>query len=152
MWTQLKRAQLFDTWWKKNQTWVGSANRAKYSHVKFHMVSTTLWCVHWAGMLIAVLKRSASDNTFLPFACKQTKQGMLSSHYSYGSQSRSLGATLLMAVYPTRKLIAFTRCKMIPWLDSWNENQQCWRSQCPGLRVSATMSVIDTLYDNTSCG
>lgn len=45
---------------------------------------------------------SQRQKTLLPSSCKQTKQGTFCSHYSCGSQSRSSGVTLLMAVYPTR--------------------------------------------------
>lgn len=47
---------------------------------------------------------------------------MISSLYSFGSRSGSFGAALLVAVCPTRELIAFTRCKIIPASDGWKEN------------------------------
>lgn len=96
------------------KTWVGSANKAKHSLMKFHMVSTKLWCVQWGGMQIAALVRSTRRGTALPVACKQTMREMISSLYSFGSWSGSFGATLLVAVCPTRKLIVFIRCKIIP--------------------------------------
>lgn len=37
----------------------------------------------------------------------------------------------------------FTSCKITHRLESWNENWQCGRSQCPGLRTAAPVSVID---------
>lgn len=125
--------------WREIQikTWVGSANKAKHSLMKFHMVSTKLWCVQWGGMQIAALVRSTRRSAALPGACKQTAREMISSLYSFGSWSGSFGATLLMAVCPTRKLIAFTRCKMIPPSNGWNENRRCCRSRRPpGLKAS----------------
>lgn len=56
-------AELFDTVKNKIKPEWAVQIGAKYSQMRFHMVSNTLWCVCWGGMEMAALKRSASNYT-----------------------------------------------------------------------------------------
>lgn len=87
-------------------------------------------------MQIAAPVRSARRGAALDVARKPSERDMIS---WFGSWSRSVGATLLVAAYPTRKLIAFTGYKMIPPSDGGG---------VAGPRLKACVCVTETLRDS----